>query len=67
MTETNLGRWVIEQLLQVLDSKVGNTNVLDLAGGRQLLHLLPCFDEIPVWEVLLQICGVGRARPVNEK
>lgn len=63
---TNLARWVIEQLLQVLDGKVGDTDVLDLTSSRQLLQLLPCLDEIPVWEVLLQICGVGGAGPVHE-
>jgi hypothetical protein len=48
MNKTNLARWVIEQLLQVLDSKVGDTDVLDLASRGKLLHLLPCLDEVPV-------------------
>ena len=37
----DLAAGVVEQLLHVPDAKVGDTNVLDLAGGRQLLHLLP--------------------------
>lgn len=63
---TNLGSWVVEQLLQVLDCKVGDTNVLYFASGWQLLNLLPRLDEIPIREMLLQICGVGGARPVHE-
>lgn len=62
--ETNLGRRVIEQFLEVLDTEIGDSNVLYLASGRQLLHLLPCLNEIPIWEVLLQIGGVGRAWPM---
>lgn len=37
----NLGAWIIEKLLKVSDSKIGDTNVADLAGGGQFLHLLP--------------------------
>lgn len=27
---------------------------------------MPRLDEVPVWEVLLQIGGIGRAGPVHE-
>lgn len=37
----DLGARVVEELLEVLDAEVGDTNVPHLAGGRQLLHLLP--------------------------
>lgn len=37
----DLGAGVVQKLLEVLDSKVGNTDVLNLAGGRELLHFLP--------------------------
>lgn len=36
-----LAAWVVEEDLKVLDSEVGDTDVLGLAGGRELLHLLP--------------------------
>lgn len=39
----NLGAGVVQELLKVLDTKVGDTNVLNLAGGGELLHLLPVF------------------------
>lgn len=64
--ETNLGRRVVEQDFQVLDAEVGDAYVFDLAGPNQLLHLLPCLDKVPVWQVLLQIGRVGRARPVHD-
>lgn len=62
----NLGRGVVQQNLQVLDAEVGDTNVADLAGGRQLLHLLPGLDEVPVRQVLGLVVGVGRAGPVHQ-
>lgn len=37
----DLAARVVQELLEVLDSEVGDTDVPDLAGGRQLLHLLP--------------------------
>jgi hypothetical protein len=48
-----------EQLLKVLDSEVGNTNVLYAAGFGKLLELSPGVLEVPVGEVLLEIIGVG--------
>lgn len=57
---------VVVQSLKVADTKVGDTNVPDLAGGRQLLHLVPCVHVIPVWNTLLEIIGVGGGWPVHE-
>ena len=37
----DLAARVVEELLKVLDTEVGDTNVTDLAGGRKLLHFLP--------------------------
>lgn len=37
----DLAAGVIQELLQVLDTEVGDTDVADLASGRQLLHFLP--------------------------
>lgn len=62
----DLGRGVVKKLLKVLDAEVGDTNVADLAGGRQLLHLLPGLNEVPVGQVLGQVLGVGRAGPVDQ-
>lgn len=62
----DLGGGVIEQDLEVLDAEVGDTNVAHLAGGRQLLHLLPGLDEVPVRQVLGLVVGVGRAGPVHQ-
>ena len=62
----DLGARVIEELLKVLDAEVRDTNVADLAGSRELLHLLPCLDEVPVREVLGCVVGVGAAGPVHE-
>lgn len=62
----DLGRGVIEELLEVLDAEVGDTDIADLAGGRQLLHLLPGLDEVPVRQVLRQVVGVGGAGPVDQ-
>lgn len=57
---------MVKQLLQILNSKVGDTNVPDLARSRKLLHLLPGLDEVPIWQVLLQIGGISRAGPVHQ-
>lgn len=62
----DLGGGVVQKDLEVLDAKVGDTDVADLAGGRQLLHLLPGLDEVPVWQVLGLVVGVGRAGPVDQ-
>jgi hypothetical protein len=48
------------QLLKVLDGEVGNTNVLHTSGLGKLLELSPCVEEVPVWQVLLEVFGVGR-------
>lgn len=40
----NLAAGVIQELLEVLDTEVGDTDVADLASGRQLLHFLPVVD-----------------------
>lgn len=37
----DLAARVVEEPLKVLNAKVGDTDVPHLAGGRQLLHLLP--------------------------
>jgi hypothetical protein len=37
----DLGGRVVEEDLEVLDAEVGDTDVADLASGRELLHLLP--------------------------
>lgn len=62
---TYLGIWVVEQLLEVLDGKVGNTNVAGLGLG-DLLHLSPGVKEVPVRVVLLQVVRVGGRRPVHQ-
>jgi hypothetical protein len=56
----DLGARVGEQLLEVLDGEVGNTNVLYAARLRELLHLSPGVLEVPVGVVLLEVIGVGR-------
>ena len=61
-----LAGWVIEELLQIPDTKVGDTDVPDLSSGRKLLHLLPCLDEIPVWVMLAQVVRVCRGWPVHK-
>lgn len=40
----DLAARVIQELLQVLNAEVGDTDVADLASGRQLLHFLPVGD-----------------------
>lgn len=53
-----------EQLLEVLDGEVGDTNVLDATGLRKLLELCPSIKEVPVRVVLAQIIRVGGRGPV---
>lgn len=62
----DLSRGIIEQDLEVLNAEVGNTDVADLPRRRQLLHLLPGLDEVPVRKVLGLVVGVGRAGPVHQ-
>ena len=63
----NLGAWIIEQLLEVCDAEVGDTNGLHLAGLGELLHFLPGLDEVPVFEVLAGVFWVGGRWPVFER
>lgn len=49
-----------KELVEVLDGKVGDTNVLDAAGLGQLLHLSPRVLEVPVGVVLLEVTWVRR-------
>lgn len=51
---------VRKELLEVLDSKVGDTNVLDAARLWELLELGPCVKEVPVRVVLFEVIRVGR-------
>jgi hypothetical protein len=53
-----------EQLLEVLNGEVGDTNVLDATGLGKLLELSPGVKEVPVGVVLAQIIGVGGRGPV---
>jgi len=55
---------VVKEDLKVPNAEVRDANVLDPAGGRELLELGPGLDEVPVREVFLQICGIGAGRPV---
>lgn len=55
----------VEELLHVLDAKVADTNVLDLARVQQLLHLAPRVDKVPVGVGLARV-RVGAARPVDQ-
>jgi hypothetical protein len=48
-----------EQLLKILDGEVGNTDVLDASRFWKLLKLSPCVEEVPIWQVLLEIFRVG--------
>lgn len=61
----DLGVGVAQQLLEVLDAKVGHTNVADLARADELLHLAPGVGEVPVLVVLL-LAGDGGAGPVHQ-
>jgi len=60
----SLARLLAEELLEVLDGEVGDTNVLDTAGSWELLELSPGVDKVPVWVVLLEVIWVGRRWPV---
>jgi hypothetical protein len=60
------GFGVFEQDLEVLDGEVGDADVLDFAGARQLFELGPGLLEVPVGEVLLGVGGVGGGGPVHE-
>ena len=53
-----------EQLLKVLDGKIGDTDVLDTARLRELLELSPCVAEVPIGVMLAQVIGVGGRWPV---
>lgn len=57
---TDLSRWIIQENLEILDPEVRYSDIANLPGPDQLLHLLPRLDEVPVWEVLLQVIGVRR-------
>jgi hypothetical protein len=48
-----------EELLEVLDGEVRNTNVLHATGLGELLQLGPGVTEVPVRVVLAEIFGVG--------
>ena len=37
----DLAAWVAQEDIEVLNTEVGDTNVLDFAGFRELLHFLP--------------------------
>lgn len=62
----DLGVGVSEQLLEVGDGEVGDTNVLGLARGQHLLHLAPRVDVVPVVMDLLVVAGDERAGPVDQ-
>ena len=62
----NLESRIGEQLLEVLNGEVGDTNVLDATGLGKLLELSPGVKEIPVGVVLAQILRVGGRGPVLE-
>ena len=57
---------VVEKLLEMLDAEVGDTNVLRAARLKDLLHLGPGLDVVPVIVVLLQVLRNGRRRPVDQ-
>lgn len=48
-----------EELLEVLDGKVANANVLDASRLGELLKLGPGIKEVPVRVVLLEVIRVG--------
>jgi hypothetical protein len=48
-----------EELLEVLDGKVGHTNILHATRLGQLLHLSPGVLEVPVGVVLLKVAWIG--------
>lgn len=61
-----LGGGIAEEALEVGEAKVGDTNVLDLAGVDELLQLAPGVDVVPVGVVLLEVVRVGAGGPVHE-
>jgi hypothetical protein len=54
----DLAAGVIEQDLKVLDAEVGDTDVADLASGRQLLQFLPVVDTSQQWLPSGRMCSV---------
>lgn len=62
----HLGGLCAQQLLHVLDAKVAHADGADLTGADELLQLAPRVDKVPVRVVLLEVVGVGGARPVHE-
>ncbi len=63
--KTYLAALVAEQSVEVLNGKVGDTNVANLARANELLHLAPGVEIVPVLVNLL-LAGDRRGRPVNE-
>jgi hypothetical protein len=63
---TYLGVGVVQQLLEVGDGEVGNTNVLHLAGVEKLLHLPPGVNEGPVLVNCLPVISIHGSGPVHE-
>lgn len=61
-----LGALGAQKLLQVLDAKVADTNVLDLAGVNQLLHLAPGVHKVPVVVHLLGVSLDKTGGPVHQ-
>ena len=59
-----LAGMVVEELFEVLDGEVGHADGAHFAGPGELLHLGPGLDEVPVWQVLFGVFGVGGGRPV---
>jgi hypothetical protein len=57
---------VVQQLLEVGDGEVGNTNVLDLTSVEKLLHLPPGVHEGPVLVDRLPVIGIHGSGPVHE-
>lgn len=64
--QTYLAARLVEQPLEVLDAKVADTEVPDLARVHQLLHLPPGVHKVPVRVMLLQILRIRAGRPVHE-
>jgi hypothetical protein len=63
----DLCRRIIQKDLQILDPEVRHPDIPHLTSPHQLLHLLPRLDEVPIWQVFLQIRGIRRRWPVNEE
>ena len=55
---------VVEELFEVFDGEVGHADGADFACPRELLHVGPGFDEVPVWEVLFGVLGVSGGGPM---